>query len=311
MKTYQSGIRLVDGFLNMLPSNSRDILEIGSDIAGKVASALAKSTGVRVIGLNLALDFPNWEKPDQERNIPFFIRADGRSLPFPNDSFDAILSVSTMEHVNGIEELLAEVARVLKPKGLFYTTFGPIWSCAKGHHVCAKAGSKEARFWKPGKNPIPDYAHLLMTPEEMRTCLRLGPCCEELVEPIIQWVYYRDDINRCHFGEYMEAFQKSSLETISIKLGNNTCPDAETLASLHSKYGVNRNFTCSSISVVFIKLPQARTIDSFMFKCSVHLRQRATGFMLKWSAKIAERFPENQWFGKSLRKMKRIVLETR
>lgn len=136
----------------MLPSNTRDTPEIGSDIADEVVSASAKRTAARVIGLNPALHFPDLGKPDQERNIPFFIRGDGRFLPFPNDSFDAILSIATMEHVNGIEVLLAEVARTLKPRGLFYTSFRLIWSSAKGHHIYAKVGSKEARFWKPGKN---------------------------------------------------------------------------------------------------------------------------------------------------------------
>ena len=129
---------------------------------------------------------------------------DGSCIPFPDKSFDAVLSIATLEHVNGLDALLSEVARVLKDKGLFYTSFSPIWSSAKGHHVYAVIGSKEARFWKPGKNPIPDYWHLLMTPDEMREYLRSGPCTEELIEPIIQWVYFGDSLNRCHYEEYME-----------------------------------------------------------------------------------------------------------
>jgi ubiquinone/menaquinone biosynthesis C-methylase UbiE len=288
MLPYQSDT--VEFFIKILQRRTSNILEIGSDIPGEVASTLAKRTGVRVVGLNSDLNFPHLEKPVQGDN-PIFIRGDGRSLPFPDDSFDAVLSIATLEHVNGIQSFLGEVARVLRPKGLFYTSFGPIWSSAKGHHVYAKSASKEARFWKPGRNPIPDYAHLLMTPEDMRKFLNEGPCCEELIDPIIEWIYYGDGINRCHFEEYIEAFQKSSMEIESLCFGNDRNPGAETLKKLRLKYDANHNFSCSAISVIFRKLPKNRTIDSFMFKCSICIRRKINKrltqllYIIKWIIK--------------------------
>jgi SAM-dependent methyltransferase len=56
--------------------------------------------------------------------------ADMRALPFPADSFDAVVSVQSIEHVPDPERVLAEVRRVLVPGGaaLFVTpnrlTFG-------------------------------------------------------------------------------------------------------------------------------------------------------------------------------------------
>jgi SAM-dependent methyltransferase len=204
MLPYQQ--QVVDAFVKMLPPGARDILEIGSDMGCEVATAIARRTGANVVGVNPSPAFP----APTAAVLPHtaFLRVDGRRLPFADGSFDAVLSVATMEHVRGIDAFLAEVARVLRPKGLYYTEFSPIWSSAHGHHVYAVAGSREARFWKPGKNPIPDYGHLLMTPDEMRAYLRSGPCAEELIEPIIQWVYHGDDINRCHYEEYLEAFRK-------------------------------------------------------------------------------------------------------
>ena len=183
---------------------------------------------------------------------------DGRSMPFPDNSFDAVLSVATMEHVNGLDSFLAEVARVLRPKGLFFTEFCPLWSSALGHHVYAVVGSKEARFWKPGKNPLPNYAHLLWTPDEMREYLHSGPCSEELIEPVVQWVYYGDSINRCHFEEYFDSFGKSSLVIQRLHMRDDY-PDRGILSELFARYGSNRNFTCSSISAVFRKLPEGTT----------------------------------------------------
>jgi SAM-dependent methyltransferase len=43
---------------------------------------------------------------------------DGRSIPFPDDSFDVIYSSNTLEHVRDIDGLLAEMARVLRPNGV-------------------------------------------------------------------------------------------------------------------------------------------------------------------------------------------------
>jgi SAM-dependent methyltransferase len=42
---------------------------------------------------------------------------DGRHIPFPDDSFDVIFSASVLQHVRDLEALLADMARVLRPKG--------------------------------------------------------------------------------------------------------------------------------------------------------------------------------------------------
>jgi SAM-dependent methyltransferase len=43
--------------------------------------------------------------------------ADGRALPFPEASFDHAYSISVLEHVDGAEAALAELARVVRPGG--------------------------------------------------------------------------------------------------------------------------------------------------------------------------------------------------
>ncbi|MBE0577385.1 MAG: methyltransferase domain-containing protein [Desulfuromonadales bacterium] len=259
MLPYQ--LQTVENFIKLLPSDTQDVLEIGSDIGGEVVSAIVEKTGVRAVGINPSPEFPTLAGPRMSNAC--FLRMDGRSMPFPDNSFDAVLSVATMEHVNGLDVFLEEVARVLRPKGFFYTDFSPIWSSALGHHVYAVVGSKEARFWKPGKNPIPDYGHLLMTPDEMRDYLRSGPCSEELIEPVIHWIYEGDSLNRCHSEVYMEAFQKCPMVIQKMSLSNNQ-PCNETLNKLHLKYGTKIDFSCSGISGVFRTLPEG-IIQSFFW----------------------------------------------
>jgi SAM-dependent methyltransferase len=46
-------------------------------------------------------------------------------LPYPSSSFDVILSVGVLEHVANERASLAEITRVLKPRGLFFCFFLP------------------------------------------------------------------------------------------------------------------------------------------------------------------------------------------
>jgi ubiquinone/menaquinone biosynthesis C-methylase UbiE len=47
------------------------------------------------------------------------VLADARKMPFPNNSFNTIVSISTVEHIKYPQKLLMECYRVLKPGGRF------------------------------------------------------------------------------------------------------------------------------------------------------------------------------------------------
>jgi ubiquinone/menaquinone biosynthesis C-methylase UbiE len=56
---------------------------------------------------------------------PVFLACDIRSLPFSNNSFDIVVSDSTLDHYNNISDIeiaLREIARVLKPGGTLLIT---------------------------------------------------------------------------------------------------------------------------------------------------------------------------------------------
>lgn len=46
------------------------------------------------------------------------VMADGKQLPFANNSFDLVFSQGLMEHPGLMQDLLPEQIRVVKPKGL-------------------------------------------------------------------------------------------------------------------------------------------------------------------------------------------------
>ncbi len=69
--------------------------------------------------------------PDRLR----FMAADGNHLPFPDDSFDVVISWGAVEHIaGGYLQSLREMKRVLRDGGLLFIVPGLYYSTA-GHHL--------------------------------------------------------------------------------------------------------------------------------------------------------------------------------
>ena len=57
------------------------------------------------------------------------------TLPFADDSFEAVVSWSAFEHVARPVEVLAEVHRVLRPDGFLFVQIWPLYHSATGSHL--------------------------------------------------------------------------------------------------------------------------------------------------------------------------------
>jgi SAM-dependent methyltransferase len=243
----------LDCFFRARPCLDGVILELGSDVEGTVCRALADRTTGEVIGMNPHPEFPHLPSgvtlPERVR----LLREDGRSIPLPDNSVDAVFTVATVEHVLGLDAFYAEIRRVLKPGGLLHADFAPVWSSHVGHHVKAICGDKQARFWQPGKNPVPDFGQLLMTPDEMRTFLKSGPCADELVEPIVSWIYFEDEINRCFLEDHLAALHKSGLWRLRLVRKPGVHPTPEQALRLAELYGTRRDFTSFGLEATMRK----------------------------------------------------------
>ena len=53
---------------------------------------------------------------------------DGKTLPFEDNSFDAILTSEVFEHVFNLEDIVKELNRVLKPEGKILITCPFVWN---------------------------------------------------------------------------------------------------------------------------------------------------------------------------------------
>lgn len=209
--------RAIERFLSFGPAITGRLLEVGSDVEGRVLRELASRLPGLVIGVNPDVDFTAHSDPRDARRPYHVVRGDARALPFEDRSFSSILSIATFEHVHDLPTALDEMYRVLEPGALLYTDFGPIWSSSIGHHVFAIVDGVEARHWKPGRNPVPHFAHFLMDPEELRAAvLARAWVFPRLADAIVDWIYFGDGINRLFYEDYVRCFAESRFELLHL-----------------------------------------------------------------------------------------------
>lgn len=63
--------------------------------------------------------------PDEEKRVDFHY--DGKVLPFGDGEFDGVFSSEVFEHIFNLEDILAEINRVLKPGGQLLITMPFAW----------------------------------------------------------------------------------------------------------------------------------------------------------------------------------------
>jgi len=97
----------------------KDVLDLGC-AGGFMAEAMA-GRGASVTGIDPAADAVAAARR-HAASEGFSIRYDvgvGEALPYADASFDAVVCVDVLEHVADLAKVLSEVARVLRPGGLF------------------------------------------------------------------------------------------------------------------------------------------------------------------------------------------------
>ena len=93
------------------------MLDVGTG-EGQVARLAAGVAGVaRVVGVDFAR--AQLDVAVKRAGGPAYARAVAGALPFPSESFDAVIACLVFEHIDDVDGAIAEVGRVLRPGGRF------------------------------------------------------------------------------------------------------------------------------------------------------------------------------------------------
>lgn len=120
--------------------NGKKLLEIGCGYS--LFLAICRKNGIRAVGIEPA----SQEFYQQTFNIskeilkragvdPNIIKQGvGEKIPFKKDTFDVVVSLYTLEHVQNVEKVIKESLRVLKPGGYIYMVIPNYGSFWEGHY---------------------------------------------------------------------------------------------------------------------------------------------------------------------------------
>jgi SAM-dependent methyltransferase len=93
-----------------------DVLDVGTG-EGQLARVADAGGARRVVGVDPAR--AQLAEAGRRGGGPLYMRAEAVALPFPDGAFDAVLACLVFEHIEGVDEAVAEVGRVLRPGGRF------------------------------------------------------------------------------------------------------------------------------------------------------------------------------------------------
>ncbi|MDX8348232.1 bifunctional 2-polyprenyl-6-hydroxyphenol methylase/3-demethylubiquinol 3-O-methyltransferase UbiG [Cognatiyoonia sp. IB215446] len=127
---WSDDIRWIRTLKNMVPGRlswfdrfidwqGKDVLDLGC--AGGFMAEAIHDRGAKVAGIDPAVDAIAAARAHAEatsREITYDVGL-GESLPYPDDAFDAVVCVDVLEHVSDLTQVISEVARVLRPGGIF------------------------------------------------------------------------------------------------------------------------------------------------------------------------------------------------
>lgn len=178
---------IVDSLNSIRPLKGRRILDIGASPHGYALERCLLLGAAEYVGIGLDIheDF-DLTTASSKAHLTYM---NAESLSFDGNEFDAIVTMSTFEHIGNVGKALSEFRRVLKPGGCILVSFEPLWTCSYGHHL-HHLGEVSAL--------VPDWAHLMWAKPEMTEYLH--SCWPEnaplSVEDACEWIYEGDALNR-------------------------------------------------------------------------------------------------------------------
>jgi SAM-dependent methyltransferase len=157
--------------------------------------------------------------------------------------FDVVISLCAFEHITRLEGVLTVIKKCLVSRGMLFASFGPIWSCFCGHHCWV---TKDLNF-NTLKN-LPHFAHLLMSPDELKDHLtKFYPYT--IVEQAIDQIYMSNRVNRLFYEDYIELFNRAGFSSHDVSSQYDVDETPDILEKLHKLYPKYSNFTTYTVYI--------------------------------------------------------------
>jgi len=134
---------------------AHDVLDVGCG-EGQV-SRLAKGLPrvQRVVGVD-----PTWAQlrvAIGRGGGPAFTRGDAARLPFRDNAFDAVVACLVFEHIVAVDDAIAEVARVLRPRGRFALFLNhPLLQTPNSGWIDDQVLDPPEQYWRVGDYLVED-----------------------------------------------------------------------------------------------------------------------------------------------------------
>lgn len=116
---------------------------LGGDVRGRLLNVgcgtggfnlVVEEAGARPVGVDADAEAIAICALKQEKGGGAFVRAAAERLPFPDGTFDVVYCFSSIEHVESVDESVAEMVRVTRRGGLIYVHTPNAWSWYEGHY---------------------------------------------------------------------------------------------------------------------------------------------------------------------------------
>ena len=121
---------IIDIVIRMAVERAADyqnVLDVGCG-ANLVYDQVLIDRGKQVVGVDFTWNFLKLAPQDSPISL---IQGDALSLPFKNETFDAVICSETVEHIPDDGLAVSELARVLRPRGWLFFTVPNLWNAAR------------------------------------------------------------------------------------------------------------------------------------------------------------------------------------
>jgi 2-polyprenyl-3-methyl-5-hydroxy-6-metoxy-1,4-benzoquinol methylase len=177
------------------------ILDVGCG-HGSLCFYMANSGAKKVIGLDIDSDRIYFAKEYLDKNYPEysqiieFHETDLKDY-LPEEQFDYIVSKDSFEHIIDLQGMIGEIKLRLKPGGLLYVGFGPLYNDFYGDHKRTKC--------------IIPWGHVMFSNEKILK--RLNKKRKIPIQSIFEL-----GLNMLSLADYLKIFQNSGLTLVKFEV---------------------------------------------------------------------------------------------